>query len=70
MQQDQVAAKDITGGVYGEDSDDEPERDANIDEAAEVINPSKSKYDKFYEEVRLRESAAEKRIFPQLKVDP
>ena len=35
----------------------------------EVIQPSKSKFDKFKEEVKKRESEGQKRIFPKVNVD-
>jgi len=68
-----VAAHPATSqvnGIYGEDdSDDGGQKEDQSEEVKEII-PSKSKYDKFVEEVKVREIRAEQRIFPEIKVDP
>jgi len=55
------------GGIYGEDDSEEEMVDQQRD--AEEIKPSKSKFDKFVEEVKTREINAEQRIFADIKVD-
>lgn len=61
---------EFKGNLYADDSsDDEQPKKASLSqelsqEAQPVINPSKSKYDKFVEEVKQRESLARPRTHP------
>lgn len=59
----------LTNGLYAEDDseDDHIQRHENNDD---VIKPSKSKFDRFVEEVKIRETTAMQRIFKECKVDP
>ena len=72
----QSAAKiELKGAIYAEDSSDGENRSVNIENSeaqaarnTEVINPSKSKYDKFVEEVKQRESMARPKL-ESLQID-
>jgi hypothetical protein len=71
------AAKiELKGAIYAEESSDGENREVdNEDSEAQaarntaVINPSKSKYDRFVEEVKQRESMARPKL-ESLKIDP
>ena len=56
--------------IYAEDESDEEKQLKKIDEDKEVIKPSKSKFNRFVEEVKIREITAMQRIFKEIKVDP
>ena len=58
----------LDGEGEGEGEDDAEENDPE-EFPQEVIHPSKSKFDKFKEEVKKRESEGQKRIFPKVNVD-
>ena len=57
-------------GIYAED-DSEEDKEVNkscYENEEEVIKPSKSKFDKFVEEVKIRETTAMQKIFKEIKV--
>ena len=62
------AGKPTVDAIYGEDDSDGDSRQRQ-EEVAE-IKPSKSKFDKYVEEVKIRQTRAEQRIFTEIKVDP
>ena len=75
----QSAAKiQLKGAIYAEDSSDGENQPVNREHQSseaqaarntEVINPSKSKYDKFVEEVKQRESKQRPKL-ESLRIDP
>ena len=56
--------------VASNEDDSEPSPEKHPFSQQNEIKPSKSKYDRFLEDVKTREINAEARIFSDIKVDP
>ena len=71
IQANQIGLNPQLNNIYGQDdSEDEVARPVVDGDDEEVIKPSKSKFDRFVEEVKMRETNAMARIFKECKVDP